>query len=183
VRLPFSIVALVGLRAAGKTTLGRALAGVLDWPFVDGDERLAAAVGQPAGEWLAAVGEAVFRRREAEILLLLLHGEGPLVLATGGGAVTIPEVREALGGPRVCSVWLDAPVAVLLSRQLGSAVRRPPLTRLPPAAEVDALAAQRASLYGSVARLRIDTSERPAIELARDLAARIAAIGPRGPVD
>ena len=56
-------VALVGPRAAGKTTIGRLLAQGLGHRFLDGDDLLAAAVGMPAGVFLQRAGEREFRRR------------------------------------------------------------------------------------------------------------------------
>ena len=62
-----SKVVLVGPRAAGKTTLGRALAAELSWEFVDSDDLLAVQVGQPAEDYLRLSGEQAFRKVEEEI--------------------------------------------------------------------------------------------------------------------
>ena len=150
-------VVLIGLRGSGKTTVGRALAAALGWPFADADERLAAAVGRPAGDWLAEVGEATFRRREEEVLLPLLQADDRAVVATGGGAVLIASVRAALRDPRLLPVWLDAPDDVLLARVAAQQIRRPPLTGLEPAAEIAAVRRARAGLYALAARVVVDT--------------------------
>jgi len=173
-------IVLVGMRASGKTTLGRALAARLGWPFRDSDEVLAAAVGRPAGEWLAAVGEPAFRAREQAVVLDLLSGPGPVVIATGGGAVTSGAVRETLAADDLLTVWLQASPAVLTARLLASPIARPALSGLAPAAETAALAAQRAPYYAGPARLAIDTGEVDvdrAVELV-EAALRSARSGP-----
>lgn len=149
-------VVLVGPRGAGKTTLGKALAGRLGWGFADGDELLAARVGRPAGRWLQEAGEPAFRRVEAEVSLAALGAKGPFVLALGGGAVLAAPVREALSDPGLLTVFLEAPVEQLAAR-IGRDPSRPPLTDLPPRAEVLALLARRRDLYEKVAGLRLLT--------------------------
>ena len=72
-------VVLVGPRAAGKTTLGRALADELSWSFVDGDDMVADAAGQPAEEFLAAAGEEKFRRVEAVVSVTAVSTPGQVV--------------------------------------------------------------------------------------------------------
>jgi shikimate kinase len=172
-------IVLVGMRASGKTTLGRALAARLGWPLRDSDEVLAAAVGRPAGEWLAAVGEAAFRAREQAIVLDLLSGKGPAVIATGGGAITIGAVRTALAADDLLVVWLRASTAVLTARLLASPIARPALSGLAPAAETAALAAQRAPHYAAAARLAIDTGEVDVVRAVERVAAALHAAHPR----
>jgi len=167
-------IVLVGMRGSGKTTLGRALAARLGWPFADSDEALAKAVGQPAGTWLAQVGEAAFRRREETVVLSLLKGPGPFVLATGGGAVLIPAVQKALAAPDLLTVWLQAPPALLTARVLASPLPRPALTRLDAAAETAALAAARAPLYAAAAQLVVDTGTAPVDQCVAIVAAAAA---------
>lgn len=167
--MPPRVIALIGLRCVGKTTIGRALAVRLGWQFADGDALLSAAVGKPAGEWLVEVGEEEFRRREAAVMLPLLASARDTVIATGGGAVTIPAVRQALGTTAVFPVWLMADTDVLVRRSAAAAVVRPALTPLLPGAEWDELRRRREPLYAALARFSIDTS-------ATSVAACVAAI-------
>ena len=119
-------VALVGPRAAGKTTLGGALAGELGWEFLDTDDLLAAHVGQPADDYLRLSGEQVFRRAEEEVARAAMARPGTQVLALGGGAVLSRQLRNALEGEHLLVVFVRAPVPTLVKRQM--AVPRPPLT-------------------------------------------------------
>lgn len=168
-------VALIGLRGAGKTTVGRALADRLGWAFVDADDRLAAAVGRPIGAWLAEVGEAEFRRREQAVTVPLLETARETVIATGGGAVTIAAVRYALADPALLCAWLWAPDEVLVDRIRGAATTRPPLTALPLAGEVAAMRRQREGWYCLVADLAVTTTAADAGAAAATIAAAVAA--------
>jgi len=86
-------IALVGMMGAGKTTVGRRLAAALDLPFFDADAEIEAAAGMSVSELFARHGEESFRRGEAQVIERLLAGE-PIVLATGGGALTTPATRK-----------------------------------------------------------------------------------------
>ncbi len=138
-------VALVGARAAGKSTLARALAERIHWSVQDGDDLLAKKVGCPAGDYLAQVGEKPFRAVEEEVTLAALTPGSPRILALGGGAVLSVPVREALGQPGVLVVFVDAPNDVLAKRQQASG-GRPPLTHLPLEEEVAELMRRRRTL-------------------------------------
>ncbi len=170
-------VVLVGPRAAGKSTLARALGPRLGWPVVDTDERLAERVGHPAGVFLAAVGEREFRGREEAICLEALAAPGRCVVALGGGAVLSAAVRTALRGPGVLAVLVEAPAACLAERQRRADVARPSLTDLPLEREVEALLRARLPLYETVAQLRVNT-------FAENVDACIAAVmAMMGPTD
>lgn len=77
---------LIGLSGSGKSMVGRQLATLLGWSFVDTDELLAEHVGLPVGQVLVEYGEQRFRQVEAEVLMSLAEQER-VVIATGGGAV------------------------------------------------------------------------------------------------
>lgn len=81
---------LVGMPGCGKSTVGRALAEMLERPFVDCDQELEKVLGMPAGEYITHHGEAAFRTQETAMLKELGKASG-LVIATGGGCVTRPE--------------------------------------------------------------------------------------------
>src|SRR5436190_23708584 len=85
------VIALLGLRGAGKTTVGRRLARRLHVPFVELDRRIEEAAGLTLDEIFALHGEDYYRRLEREALERILAERRPLVLATGGGVVMSPE--------------------------------------------------------------------------------------------
>jgi shikimate kinase/3-dehydroquinate synthase len=121
-------VALVGFMGAGKSTAARAVGGV------DADDLVEAAAGKPISEIFRDEGEAAFRAIE----------ERTIVLALGGGAVTTPAVRDALGD--TLTVWLDVDVDTCWERVQGS---DRPLAQ--DEAEFRRLFAERRALYAEVA--------------------------------
>jgi shikimate kinase len=149
---------LIGMRASGKTTLGRELARRLGRPFADLDEELARLAGEEsagADAVLARRGEAAFRELEAEVLRRASRRAGH-VIATGGGAVLHGEAFAGLAATGTV-VWLSASLATLQAR---AALRpRPALTPLPPADEVAELLRRREPLYRSAAQIVVSTDE------------------------
>lgn len=116
-------VALVGLMGAGKTTVGRRAARLLGRPFVDADEAFIPRYGRTVAEVFAGEGEPAFRRLEAELLAEVLDVKTPLLLATGGGVVTVEGNRSRLAQPDVVVVYLHADPAFLASRTAAKADR------------------------------------------------------------
>ncbi len=112
---PMRHAALVGLMGAGKTSVGKCLAELLDLPFVDCDARISAATGKSIPEIFEADGEARFRRLESEILKDLLEADAPSVIATGGGVV-LAERNRSLLRLRAVVCWLQAEPSVLAAR-------------------------------------------------------------------
>lgn len=88
-------IVLVGMPGCGKTTVGKALAEQLNRLFFDADEEILKRTGKSAEAWIEACGEAVFRQKETEVLESLCKQSGT-VIATGGGAVTVPENADIL---------------------------------------------------------------------------------------
>ena len=107
-------VVLVGMMGAGKSSVGRRLAGRLGIPFVDADAEIESAAGMTIPEIFAKHGEPYFRAGEARVIARLLEN-GPQVLATGGGAVMDQRTRDLIHIKGV-SVWLKADLDVLLKR-------------------------------------------------------------------
>lgn len=154
------VLALVGLRCSGKSSLGRMWAERTGAPFADLDDLLLELTGErlgSAGDLLAAVGEPEFRKRETEALEQYLKNDLPAVLATGGGAI-LSAANRAVLRERCLVVWLDAPPAVLAARLRADETRRPSLTGEDPALELEALAQRREPLYREVADLRLDAT-------------------------
>ena len=113
-RLAGRPLVLVGMMGSGKTSVGRRLAQRLGLPFVDSDHEIEAAHRLTIAEIFALHGEAYFRDGERRVLARLL-GEGPRIIATGGGAFINPQSRAVIAEQGV-SLWLRAEFDVLMRR-------------------------------------------------------------------
>jgi shikimate kinase len=154
---PPRTIALVGLMGAGKSTVGRRLAQALDLPFADADTEIAAAAGRSVESIFAEHGECEFRRGERQVIARLLAG--PVhVLATGGGAFIDPRTR-ALMKERAISIWLKAPLDVLMKR-VAKRDDRPLLKEDDPRAVMQRLMDDRYPIYAE-ADLTIETGHGP----------------------
>ncbi|HEY6022959.1 MAG TPA: shikimate kinase [Pseudolabrys sp.] len=107
-------IVLVGMMGAGKSSIGRRLAGRLGIPFIDADTEIESAAGMTIPEIFERHGEPYFRAGEARVIARLLDN-GPQVLATGGGSLMDSQTR-ALIGTKGVSIWLKADIDVLLKR-------------------------------------------------------------------
>jgi shikimate kinase len=165
----------MGLRASGKTTVGRHLATVLSRPFTDLDEVTAGILGEErAGTALARHGEARFREAEADALERVLH-ERPQVVSLGGGTPTAPRayrlLLEARAAGLITTAYLHADCALLRARLEADPTPRPSLTGLGTIAEVEQIYARRDPLYRELADRVLDAS-RPVDQIVGELARR-----------
>ena len=147
-------VVLVGLRGAGKSTIGPRLAERLGRAYLDTDDEVTRAAGRTPGEILREDGEARFREIEREVVRVALAGP-PSVVALGGGAADDESTRCLLAETsRV--IFLDAEDATLLAR-IGGDEGRPPLTDRSPAEEIAWLRARREPVFRALAAIRVET--------------------------
>jgi XRE family aerobic/anaerobic benzoate catabolism transcriptional regulator len=144
---PRRVVALLGLRGAGKSTLGPEIARRLGVPFYELDGLVAREAGMPLGTIFEMHGEAWFRRLEHEVLRAFLDTHPAAVLATGGSIVTAPETY-ALLRKRATTVWLKAKPQDHWDRVLRQGDARPMRNRANAMAELKALLRARKPLYG-----------------------------------
>src|SRR5262249_12042145 len=107
-------IVLVGMMGAGKSSIGRRLAGRLGIPFIDADSEIEIAAGMTIFQNFDKHGGTNFRAREARGIARILDN-GPQVLATGGGSLINTKTR-ALIGEKGVSIWLKADIDVLLKR-------------------------------------------------------------------
>ncbi len=152
-------VALIGLRGAGKSTLGEKLAQSLGVPFVELDREVEQQAGAPLGEVFSMYGQDAFRRFERRALERVLKTQPRAVIAVGGSLVTDPESYRLLLEHCFC-VWLKASPAEHMARVMAQGDLRPFRGRAAALDEIRKLLADRESLY-SRADAVLETSERP----------------------
>src|ERR1700742_324639 len=106
-RMSFSGIALIGLRGAGKSTLGKLLAKKIGWSFVELNKEIEAQNGLSVAEIIALYGQEGFRRLEQAALTQLLARNELTVLATGGGIVSEPVTFDLILSS-FYTIWLKA---------------------------------------------------------------------------
>jgi len=169
-----SIVALLGLRGAGKTTIGKRLARKLHVPFVELDRRIEQAAQLSLNELFSLYGEEYYRRLERETLTSILAERRPMVLATGGGIVTSPQTY-ALLEESATMIWLRASPEDHWNRVVRQGDRRPMANHPQAMADLRHLLAEREPLYAT-AHHTIDTTGRPIEAVVADLARLLPAV-------
>lgn len=108
------LIFLTGFMGSGKTTVGRILAALAGYEFLDLDDLIAGRAGKPVSAIFSDHGEGEFRSLEREAIASL-RGSDRTVVALGGGAYTFEENRERIA--RIGkTVWLDCPLDSCLSR-------------------------------------------------------------------
>ena len=143
-RLGSRSVVFVGLMGAGKTAIGRKVAGMLGLPFTDSDHEIESVSRMTIPDLFERYGEAEFRSLEQRVIVRVLES-GPQVLSTGGGAFMNAQTREAIEAYGL-SVWLKADVDTLLDR-VSKKQNRPLLKNADPRAVLERLMLERNPVY------------------------------------
>jgi shikimate kinase len=164
-RLGRRSIVLVGLMGAGKSTVGRRLAQGLGLPFRDADHEIEAAAGMTIPEIFSIHGETHFRNGERRVIARLLQ-EGPLVLATGGGAFMNDETRLRISQAGI-SIWLKADLDVLM-RRVRKRSTRPLLQNADPEGTMRRLMEVRHPIYAT-ADLIVESQDGPHDRVVADI--------------
>ena len=152
-------IALIGLRGAGKSSLGAKLAAALGAPFIELDREVEREAGAKLGEVFAMYGQEAFRRFERRALERVLRTHDTAVIAAGGSLVTDPDsYRLLLDNCR--TVWLKAKPEEHMNRVMAQGDMRPFKGRAAALDEIRKLLSDRERLYAR-ADVTIETSGRP----------------------
>jgi len=160
-------VALLGVRGAGKSTVGAALAKKLDVRFIEVDREIEEAAGLALADIFTLHGEAYYRRVEREVLTRLLAEPG--VLATGGSIDNDP-TNFALLKNRAHTIWLRATAEDHWNRVVAQGDQRPMAENPHAFEELRALLAARQKLYARADRT-VETSGKTVKQVVAELAA------------
>jgi XRE family transcriptional regulator, aerobic/anaerobic benzoate catabolism transcriptional regulator len=166
-----SRVALIGLRGAGKSTLGRMLAEDLDFPFVELTREIEKMAGCSTAEILGLYGQNAYRRYERRALEEAVQIHPEAVIATAGGMVS-DLVSFNLLLRHCTTVWLQADPEDHMARVRAQGDLRPMAASAEAMEDLKTILAGRAAFY-SKAELRVDTSAQPLLETFQILRAEV----------
>jgi shikimate kinase len=170
---------LTGLRATGKTNLGRRLALALRRQFFDTDQLIEQHIGAPIAQYVDRLGWDAFRDIEHQVICRVARRHD-VVISTGGGALTYARNVEVLKPAGVIILLAADPVT--LARRLERSYTRPPLTDQPTLeAEMSALWADREPLYRKVSDVvfRVDAeTDNEAADIHAKVSALLALLRP-----
>lgn len=170
-------IALLGLRGAGKSSLGEKLAASLGVPFIELDHEVEREAGAKLGEVFAMYGQEAYRRFERRALERVLRTHESAVIAAGGSLVTDPDTYRLLLD-NCCTVWLKAKPEEHMNRVIAQGDMRPfegskMRGRSAAIDEIRKLLSDRDRLY-SRADVTVDTTGRPFKESFSELKRTIA---------
>jgi XRE family transcriptional regulator, aerobic/anaerobic benzoate catabolism transcriptional regulator len=171
-------IALIGLRGAGKSTLGRRLAGALGCPFIELDRLVEEDYGAPIPDLIEMGGLATFRRHERACLEHVIEKHEAAVIATAGGIVANAETFSLLLR-RTHAVWIKARPDVHMRRVMAQGDFRPMAQNREAMADLVAILDARRADYAR-AQAELDTSGDTVEQSLAKLAGVVASCTGRG---
>lgn len=177
-KLALTGIALIGLRGAGKSTLGKRLAESIGWSFVELNKEIEQQNGLSVAEILALYGQEGFRRMEQIALVQTLARKEPVVLATGGGIVSEPLTFDLILSS-FYTVWLKAEPEEHMARVRSQGDLRPMADDRSAMQELRTILLSREPLYAR-ASAQVDTAGLTVEQAAIRLADAVAPVVTRG---
>lgn len=168
-------IILVGPMGAGKSSVGRRLAQALNLPFMDSDHEIESRLKVSIATIFDVEGEAGFRQREAQVIRDLVSHGSRKVLATGGGAVILPENR-ALLAEHGTVIYLSSSVRQLVERTRHDTAR-PLLQNTDPEKVLSDLLVVREPFYREVADIILHTERKSINRVVQEILTSLAKQG------
>ncbi|MCW1930945.1 helix-turn-helix transcriptional regulator [Pararhodobacter zhoushanensis] len=164
-------IALIGLRGAGKSTLGALAGETLGIPFVELNREIEDQAGMPVNEVMAFYGQEGYRRLEAQAMNRIVATHDTMILAVAGGIVSEPETYKTLLA-HFHTVWVKASPAEHMARVRGQGDMRPMAGNPEAMDQLKFILTSREALYDQ-ARAKLDTTGRTLAQSQADLLALI----------
>lgn len=171
-------IALIGLRGAGKSTLGQALAKQLKLPFVELVQEIERTAGMAVNEIFSLGGQSTYRRFETAALKSTIEQFDEVVIAVGGSLVSEPESFELLLSS-CYTIWVKASAQEHMDRVVAQGDHRPMADHRNAMDDLKRILTERSTLYGRADRI-LDTSGQTPVNSLRALA-KIYATAPAAP--
>ncbi|MCE8005417.1 helix-turn-helix transcriptional regulator [Aestuariivita sp.] len=152
-------VCLVGLRGAGKSTLGRRVGEVLSLPFVELNDEIESQSGMPVDEVMALYGPEGYRKLEAQALARIVASHDKMILAVAGGIVAEPETYSSLLA-HFHTVWVKTSPDEHMARVRAQGDERPMAGNPEAMEQLRSILTSREAQYGK-ALAQLDTSGKP----------------------
>lgn len=167
-------IALIGLRGAGKSTLGSRLARELEVPFIELDREVEREAGTSLSEIFLLYGQAGYRRYERRCLEKVIKNNERAVIATGGSIVSEPGTYDLLLS--TCrTVWLKAQPEEHMARVIAQGDTRPMTGNLEAMEDLHRILRGRNALYGR-ADVTIDTAHKTVTRTLQQLRKAVVAV-------
>jgi len=151
-------IVLIGFMGCGKTTLGHMIQDAVQYGFLDTDTIISTQIDQSIPDFFSKHGEKAFRELESSLIQQMVST--PLqshVIATGGGIITSPSIRELL--PKLgFVVWLTASPETIYKRTRSNS-NRPLLNTANPKETISKMLQERTPLYAETAHLKLSTDD------------------------
>jgi shikimate kinase len=167
-------VILTGYRATGKSSIGKILADMLGYGFIDMDQAIEKRQGETITEMVSRGGWDLFRRKEEDMLLELARSRNK-VIASGGGSVLHENAWTKLR-KNALVVWLTADIKTICQRLAADndmEDQRPPLTEMGTMNEIAMVLSERQPLYKKSSDLTINTEGKNPEEVAEIILAEM----------
>lgn len=174
-RLRRQRIGLIGLRGAGKSTLGRKLGAALSLPFVELNRDIEEQSGMPVADVMALYGQEGYRRLERQALERVVATSDSVVLAVAGGIVSEPETFAFLLR-HFHTIWLKAPPETHMRRVQEQGDERPMAGSSKAMDELKSILTSREALYAKAEGM-IDTEGKTPQQSAAELLAEVKRLG------